>query len=603
MSAAQTPVGEGFRSTPLDGAVARLLEVAGDAFPCGSQGDGVRLRRSSTPAGDLVLDVRPRLRSGQDASDLSHRLAQRLLRIPAVCRAVAIPPRVHLTFDPRWMADEVTSAVVGSPMSYGAGSEGAGRDVVVSFSNPNANKPLHAGHLRDNFLGMAVWRLIRASGCTAARSSTISDWGVHICHAAIAYDLWGAGATPESLAMKPDWLVGDLLAQFHRKNAEQIDAQKSEFRWGPTPLAIAAADLLKRAAAGDHRARASIERVSSWAVTGIEVTERRIGTELDLLFRESEAISTSERYVREAVEKDLCARRFDGSVFMDLGGDEPRPVTLYRRDGTPTVHAQLIGVQVALNRRREWQKVIVLFGREWERGFETNCAIYRRLGFPWADRYEGVPHGMVTLSGAKMASRRGSAIRADDILAGLVAYFGRGRPPVEGLEFDATPEGCELLATGLLKYFLLRPKRLNDIDYDDEVLRGRALLRFSRILRALAVADEVPHSVASARQLPRSSPMRNLMLEVNEVPRTWQKALEHRDPSYVLRLVDQIADLFLRLRRDDVDTRTAAAVAVSLRRCLEMCGISLPAGTVRAVDDRGRPRARAGSERRQAAVP
>ena len=243
--------------------------------------------------------------------------------------------------------------------------------MVVQFSDPNVNKPLHIGHLRNNFIGMALSRIIGSQGFQVQREAIHTDWGVHICQALLSY-ISNEPATPESLDMKADHFVGLHYTRFHEEVARRrcSNARSASFDLVTGDLEAAAQDLLRRLTGKEQIAlRAHYERLMAWADTGIRQTYARIGTDLDAVFYESQYVAECWTLVEWGLSKGLWARRADGSVFCNVGDGE---VTLLRRDGTPVVYAQWIAVDRHRFADRDFDVALLLMGSEWRLGLATH---------------------------------------------------------------------------------------------------------------------------------------------------------------------------------------------------------------------------------------
>lgn len=485
--------------------------------------------------GEFMVDLRG---CGAGAGAGARRLAEALAARHEVSRAVAVPPKVYLSVVPPFLHDAVVDAVLAQRDAYGSVDDGRGLSCIVDFSGPNANKPLHLGHLRNNLLGMAIARMAAAAGYTVERHAVHSDWGIHVCQALVGWRRWGGGATPAEAGVKGDHFVGRLYARFHAENASaraRLDGDRS-----PTDLDREAAGLLRAMAAGDRDLAALNERVVGWADRGIKETYGRIGTTLHRVFFESEHVTTGRALVDDGLALGVLGRRPDGSAFFTPSGAEGGEVTVQRSDGTPLVFAQWAGVNV----RRFAEPVdraMILTGREWETGFATLMDLHRRLGHAWADDVEAVHFGMVRLPEGRMRSREGLAVSTDALLDRTTARLldGWGEPD------RVKRRTCEALGLAVVKHHLLGVPRLRDLAFDEDAMWQQSL---PRIAALVGITREARRRAGAARDgdgdgaAAGAEPVRRLLLHLNAFPAAAAAAFERLDPSVLVRHLDGTVD-------------------------------------------------------------
>lgn len=506
--------------------------------------------------GDIRFGLDPVL-AGRAASWQEYeRVADELSSWPEVESALGVPPRVYVRLKLGFLRECVTEAAFGEAERFGSGEEGGGRGVLVSFSSPNANKPLHLGHLRNNVVGMALANLFAARGWRALRGEVVSDWGVHICQAVLAYRLWGEEAAPDRTGEKSDHFVGRFYVRFH----EEVQEDPS--------LEARANELLERMEGGDRELIALNAQITRWAEKGIRKTYKRLGTKLDLIFREGETRDVGKQVVAEALESGRCRRREDGSVCVDLGG-EMGEVTLLRKDGTPVVYTQLIGFHVDRYRKHPFDLCPTLLGREWESGANLVDVILKRWGYDFVDQIERIHYGMVRLPEGRMKSRAGATVSADSLLdratARLVELWTaeRGLPP---------KEVCPVLGACVVKYLFLGVKRMKDILYDEEILWDRTLDRFATAVRTLAWAQGAGGPAAVP---PKGADLRRLLSHLNRFPAIVREACEEREPALLVRFVDELCTL-VRACQYGLDLGVRESVGIVLGRCFRLLNIELP---------------------------
>lgn len=557
----------------LGSALASLLGTPGNP----TQGE-ILLEPTTKPVvGDFRFDLRPFLGAAAEEKARCQDLARLVSGLEGVEKATAIPPRIYIKVESAFLHGHVVPAILRDPGTYGSEEAGKGLTAIVTFSDPNANKPLHLGHLRNNFIGMALAGLLSAQEYSVERHATLSDWGIHICQALLAYMKWGAGATPEDAGVKGDHFLGRYYVMFHNENQKQkplpsgdsSDYPAGQTESAPTKLEAEAAALLRRMQEGEDALLRLNRRLTEWAEAGIGETYARIGTRFDAVFRELDTLPVAERVIEAALAGGLCHRRGDGSVFVDLGKDGLGEVTLIRKDSTPVVYTQMMGIDV-LRFERRLDKVLSIFGREWETGATGYVEVLRRFGYEWVPKYEPVYYGMVRLPEGRMKSREGKIVSADELIDQMRDRLAT-QPGSWGANLPETEP--ETLAVGLLKYYFLRVRRTEDLLYDERRLWERALPAFAAIVEAAAPRAEAP---MREPMLPPSEPLRLLLLHLNAFPRALRRALEAREPAEVVRFLEELSLKLKACRSQGTPPEVIKAAAIVTRRGLSVLNIDLP---------------------------
>jgi len=341
--------------------------------------------------------------------------------------------------------------------------------VLVEFSSPNTNKPLHLGHIRNNLLGYAVCSILEAAGHRVERVNLVNDRGIHICKSMIGWMKFGKGLTPELAGIKGDRFVGDYYVAFDKAykqevasyTAQGLGQKEAEEK---SQLLHEARNLLKLWEDGEERTRNMWQQMNAWVYEGFEVTYRRLGIRFDKIYYESETYLDGKRIVLEGVEKGLLERRSDGSVWIDLRDQGMDEKLLLRSDGTSVYMTQDLGTAVLRDQEYQPEKMIYVVGNEQNYHFEVLQKVLRTLGFPAADKVSHLSYGMVELPSGKMKSREGTVVDADDLMDEMESTARRvtaelGKWSEEELEqLDGL---FEMVGAGALKYFILKvdPKK------------------------------------------------------------------------------------------------------------------------------------------------
>ena len=343
------------------------------------------------------------------------------------------------------------------------------RTVMVEYSSPNTNKPLHLGHLRNNFLGWSIAEILRANGYDVVRTCIVNDRGVHICKSMIAWQRFANGATPASTGMKGDHLVGDYYVKFNDAYKAEVDAlvangMEKALAEKEAPIMKATQEMLIKWEQGDPEVMDLWKRMNGWVYEGFDETYRKIGSHFDKTYYESETYLLGKDAVAAGLEKGVFFRKEDGSVWIDLTADGLDEKLLLRKDGTSVYITQDIGLAMRKFEEYRIDQSIYVIGDEQNYHMKVLRLICQKLGLPYADGIHHLSYGMVELPTGKMKSREGTVVDADDLVAELVSMaeqHTRTLGKVNDIpEADLSPL-FETLGLGALKFYLLRvdPKK------------------------------------------------------------------------------------------------------------------------------------------------
>ncbi len=346
----------------------------------------------------------------------------------------------------------------------------SGKTVMVEYSSPNTNKPLHLGHLRNNFLGYSVAEILKANGHKVIKTQIINDRGIHICKSMLAWQLFGDGETPESSGIKGDHLVGKYYVKFDQEYkkeiADQMAAGKTEEEAKKeAPILLSAQAMLKQWEAKEPEVYALWEKMNQWCYDGFGTTYKSMGVDFDTLYYESETYLYGKDFVSEGLEKGVFYKKEDGSVWIDLTEDGLDHKLVLRSDGTAVYMTQDIGT--AIQRYKDYpdiNQLIYTVGNEQDYHFKVLFLILNKLGFEWAKECYHLSYGMVELPHGKMKSREGTVVDADDLMQGMVDDAQKASE-LHGHVSDQTEEEqaalADMVGKGALKYFILKvdPKK------------------------------------------------------------------------------------------------------------------------------------------------
>ena len=344
--------------------------------------------------------------------------------------------------------------------------------VMVEYSSPNTNKPLHLGHVRNNLLGWSLAQIMEANGNRVVKTNIVNDRGIHICKSMLAWKKWGNGATPESTGKKGDHLIGDYYVAFDQHyraelaeltakfKAEGMTDEEAEKRAKEeSPLMKEAHDMLVRWEQGDEEVRALWKKMNDWVYQGFDETYRAMGVGFDKIYYESETYLEGKAKVEEGLAKGLFFRKPDGSVWADLSNEGLDQKLLLRADGTSVYMTQDIGTADLRFKDYPIDKMIYVVGNEQNYHFQVLSILLDRLGFKWGKELVHFSYGMVELPNGKMKSREGTVVDADDLMEEMVSAAHRTSEEL-GKFADMTEnernEIARIVGMGALKYFILK---------------------------------------------------------------------------------------------------------------------------------------------------
>ncbi|MBO5720287.1 MAG: arginine--tRNA ligase [Bacteroidales bacterium] len=336
--------------------------------------------------------------------------------------------------------------------------------VMIEYSSPNTNKPLHLGHVRNNLLGFSLSQILEADGNHVVKTNIVNDRGIHICKSMLAWQKWGEGITPEKAGKKGDHLIGDFYVLFDKhykaevKELEEKGMSKEEAE-AASPLMAEAREMLRKWEAGDEEVRSTWRMMNEWVYAGFDETYKRMGVDFDKIYYESETYLEGKDKVLEGLEKGIMYRRPDGSVWADLTGEGLDEKLLLRADGTSVYMTQDIGTAKLRFIDYPIDKMIYVVGNEQNYHFQVLSILLDKLGFSWGKDLVHFSYGMVELPEGKMKSREGTVVDADDLMNEMVATARETSAELGKLDGCTQQEAeaiSEMTGLGALKYFILK---------------------------------------------------------------------------------------------------------------------------------------------------
>ncbi len=439
--------------------------------------------------------------------------------------------------------------------------------IVVEFSSPNTNKPLHLGHIRNNLLGYSLSRIMAAAGNKVVRTNIVNDRGIHICKSMVAWKLYGNGETPESSNKKGDHLVGDYYVMFDREYKRQVAelkgaGQSEEEASENAPLMQAAREMLVKWEAGDPDVLELWHKMNSWVYAGFDITYKELGVEFDRIYYESDTFKKGKELVLQALEKNILYRKDDGSVWADLTADKLDQKLLLRSDGTAVYMTQDLGTAYIRYSDYRFDQHIYVVGNEQNYHFQVLAIILQKMGFNWASGLHHFSYGMVELPEGKMKSREGTVVDADDLIKEMTLTareMSQELGKLQGFNENEKEEIYRKIGLAALKYYILKvdPKKnmtfnpAESIDFNGNT--GPFIqYTYTRIQSVLKKAEESGINISDLQfeqSLPNQKEI-NLIKLLNDFQSIVTEAAKEQSPALIANYCYEIAKEFNQFYHD-----------------------------------------------------
>ena len=471
--------------------------------------------------------------------------------------------------------------------SFGKGEQ-KGEAMMVEYSSPNTNKPLHLGHVRNVLLGYSVAEIEKAAGKKVYKTQIINDRGIHICKSMLAWEKFGNGETPEVTDLKGDKLVGNYYVKFDKEYKKQIEALKEagkteEEAKVQASLINEAQEMLRKWEAGDEKTVALWNKMNGWVYSGFEETYKAIGVDFDFYYYESDTYLLGKDIIEEGIKKDVFFMKDDGSVWCDLTEDGLDEKLVLRSDGTAVYMTQDIGT--AVQRVKDHPDVggmIYTVGNEQDYHFKVLFLILKKLGYSWAENLFHLSYGMVDLPSGKMKSREGTVVDADDLIAQMTETA-RTISEELGKIDDFSKEEKEalyrMIGLGALKYYILKvdPKKRILFNPEESVdFQGNTgpfiQYTYARIQSILRKAEEKVSTALNLTSVEMHPKEKELIKIIQQFPETIQLAAENYSPAlianYTYDLVKEFNSFYQNVPILATDNETEKAFRVKLSKAV-----------------------------------
>ena len=477
-----------------------------------------------------------------------------------------------------------------------------GQKVMVEYSSPNTNKPLHLGHVRNNLLGFSVAEILSANGYEVIKVNLVNDRGIHICKSMLAWQLFGNGETPESSQLKGDHLVGKYYVIFDKEYKKQIEAlthegQTEDEAKKNAPIIKEAQEMLLKWEAGDQEVIKLWSMMNGWVYSGFEVTYKMLGVDFKKYYYESDTYLLGKDTIQEGLEKGVFLKKDDGSVWIDLTEDGLDQKLVLRADGTSVYITQDLGTAQLKYDDFKMDKSIYVVGNEQDYHFKVLFLILQKLGKTWANGLFHLSYGMVDLPSGKMKSREGTVVDADELMEEMILTASERTEElgkVEGFTEQEKKDLYNMIGLGALKFFLLKvePKKRLLFDPSESIdFQGHTgpFIQYThaRIRSVMAKAD-YKNKISDKYSTILTALEKDLIVNLAKYPNVIAASAKEYSPAHIANYVFELAKLFNKfyheesiLKAEDLDVRNfrldlSAATASTINKGMKLLGIRVP---------------------------
>lgn len=477
--------------------------------------------------------------------------------------------------------------------------------MMIEYSSPNTNKPLHLGHIRNNLLGYSIAEIQKANGWNIVKTNIVNDRGIHICKSMLAWQLFGNGETPENSGMKGDHLVGKYYVGFdkhYKAEIKELTAQgmTEEEAKKEAPLIKQAQEMLLKWEQGDAEIRRLWKTMNGWVYAGFDTTYKKLGVDFDKIYYESDTYTEGKSKVEEGVAKGVFYQREDGSVWADLTGEGLDEKLLLRSDGTSVYMTQDIGTAKLRYEEYPIKKMVYVVGNEQNYHFQVLSILLDKLGFEWGKDLVHFSYGMVELPEGKMKSREGTVVDADDLIEEMVSTAretSQELGKLDGVSEEEAENIARMVGLGALKYFILKvdprknmtfnPKESIDFNGNTGPFIQYTHARIKSVLRK-AEEQGIEHSTLTTTNIEISEKEKYLIQLITEFPTIVKQAGEEFSPAlianYIYDLVkeyNQFYHDFSILREENAELKNfrlviSETIASVIKTGMGLLGIDVP---------------------------
>ena len=506
---------------------------------------------------------------------------------------------LNLSIADSYWVDELLNTIHSS--SFGQ-FPSKGQKVMVEYSSPNTNKPLHLGHVRNNLLGYSVAQILSANGYEVIKVNLVNDRGIHICKSMLAWQLFGNGETPESSQLKGDHLVGKYYVIFDKEYKKQIEAlinegQTEDEAKKNAPIIKEAQEMLLKWEAGDKKVIELWSMMNDWVYSGFELTYKMLGVDFKKYYYESDTYLLGKDTIQEGLEKGVFFKKDDGSVWIDLTEDGLDQKLVLRADGTSVYITQDLGTARLKYDDFKMDKSIYVVGNEQDYHFKVLFLILQKLGQTWAKGLFHLSYGMVDLPSGKMKSREGTVVDADELMDEMILTAQERTEElgkVEGFTEQEKKDLYNMIGLGALKFFLLKvePKKRLLFDPNESIdFQGHTgpFIQYTHArIRSVMAKAEYKNKISSKYSNALTALEKDLIVNLAKYPDVIAASAKEYSPAHIANYVFESAKLFNKfyheesiLKAEDPDVRNfrldlSAATASTINKGMKLLGIRVP---------------------------
>ena len=551
--------------------------------------------------GDITLVVFPLLRASkkspeQTAEEVGNWMT---LNEPMVSGFNVVKGFLNLEVNPTYWVDFLSKTT--QVENFGFAQPNSASPIMVEYSSPNTNKPLHLGHLRNNFLGYSVSEILKANGHQVTKVQIINDRGIHICKSMVAWEKFGNGETPESTGLKGDKLVGDYYVKFDQVYKEQIAeliaaGKEEEDAKKLAPILVEAQEMLVKWEGNDLAVRALWEKMNGWVYNGFESTYKTMGVDFDKLYYESDTYLSGKDEVLKGLKEGKAFTKENGSVWIDLTNQGLDNKLLLRGDGTSVYMTQDIGTAIIRHEEFACEKYLYVVGNEQDYHFQVLAKVLQEFSFDWAKGIQHISYGMVDLPTGKMKSREGTVVDADDLMLEMkttAQEISEELGKLDDLDSAAKDELYHKIGMGALKYYILKvdpkkrmlfnPKESVDFAGNTGPFIQYTYARIQSILRKAGATK-----AAISIDLSLTSFEKELIKSIHEFPEVVKLAGETYSPAIVSNYTYDLVKLYNSFYQNvsifneesealkQMRVQLSAVVSDIIKRSMSVLGIEVP---------------------------
>ncbi len=555
--------------------------------------------------GDYTLVVFPLLRISklppeQTATEIGEYLKQHISEIKEYN---IIKGFLNLSIDNSFWIEFLNS--ISKNPNYGIIKKDNPRTVMIEYSSPNTNKPLHLGHIRNNLLGFSVAKIIEASGDKIVKVNLVNDRGIHICKSMLAWQKWGNNETPETTGKKGDHLVGEYYVKFDQEYKKQIaelinQGKTEEEAKKNAPLIIEAQKMLQKWEAKDAQVYELWEKMNSWVLKGFDITYKNLGVDFDKVYFESNTYKLGKSTVQYGLEKNLFYKKDDGSVWVDLSDEGLDQKLLLRSDGTSVYMTQDIGTAKERFSDFDVDELIYVVGNEQNYHFQVLKQILHKLDYDWFENIYHLSYGMVELPEGKMKSREGTVVDADDLMQEMIntsEEMSNELGKLDSYSDDEKKTIIKKIGLGALKYFILKvdpkknmtfnPKESIDFNGNTGPFIQYSYTRIQSLLRK-AKEKNINYSIDIYENINLEEKEINLIKLIHKYTDVIKEAAKNTTPAIIANYVYELAKEYNQfyhdysiLKEDNIELvkfrlLLSQEVGKILASSMDLLGISMP---------------------------